>query len=164
MLEFFRTGNICNLLSIYIAAISVHETKADGPDQPLDIISQNLEFLQAVGFPRQSCRCGGGHHAYDLVRSPNTSLIGFYHTFEQDHQIYNRVMAEQMSFIESSGLMDMVQKIHLTYVGPQNHSLRMPTKSDKYLVHMSTIGMEERSLKLLHNHCVSNPQLSLIHI
>ena len=96
------------LLSIYIAAISVQETKADGQDQPLDIISQNLEFLQAVGFPRQSCRCGGGHHAYDLVRSPNTSLIGFYHTFEQDHQIYNRVMAEQMSFIESSGLMDII--------------------------------------------------------
>ena len=97
----------CALTSLAIAPIDGQETRM-GPDHSLDTISQNLEFLQAVGFPRQSCRCGGGHHAYDLVRSPNTSLIGFYHTFEQDHQIYNRVMAEQMSFIESSGLMDII--------------------------------------------------------
>jgi len=78
-----------------------------GPDHSLDTISQNLEFLQAAGFPRLSCSCGGHYES---------SLVGFYHAFEQNKSRFSSFIAEQKDIIESSALMNMVQKIHLTYI------------------------------------------------
>ena len=126
-------------------------------------ISQSRESLRAAGFPRPSCTCGDFNES-GPVQNPNSSLTGFYQTFEKDELIYNRIIAEQMNHLESSGLMKVIHKLHLNYVGPRNYSLKKSTNSKKIVVHKHSNGLEELSLQRLHKHCVRNPQDNVFYI
>ena len=151
---------ICTLISICVVDVTAQEKDQLGSVSSFQVISQNLELLQAAGFPRPSCKCG----VREPPRRSSAALVGFYHTFKNGDVLYNRIVAEQVNYIESSGLLDMTQKIHLTYVGPKHQTVQIPTTSEKFVIHRHSEGMETLSLKKLYDHCVSNEQDNVFYI
>ena len=136
------------------------------PSFSMRVNSKNVESLSTAGFPRPSCACSTFNESKS-VPNTNSKLVGFFQTFEKDESLYKRVVAEQINHLESSGLMNMIQKLHLTYVGPRTTSFKIPTNgtnSEKIVVYKHTKGMEELSLKLLYDHCVRTPQDSVFYI
>ena len=87
-------------------------------------------------------------------------IVGFFHLFEGDSELFNHIVEEQLASIDASGILDKSTFVTYAYFGPNHMSFRIPSASKKYLKSpmSNATGSEEDTLQLLHEHCVRHPQ------
>lgn len=119
------------------------------------VVQVSLKLLNASGFPRRWCRCE------DEISSTKEigPLVGFYHVFESDAELFQRVMAEQTNFIAESSLAGV--PVQVTYVGPNPQSFDVENFT---VVQAISAGTEKFSLKLLFDHCSAHLNNSVFYI
>ena len=123
-------------------------------------------LLESSGFPRSSCDCdtvAQSTHNFDALSG---ELVGFFNVFKKDAAVFNRVVSEQISMLESAGLVAATKEIHVVYIGPQSEKFQVNSTSLKFIVsHKSNAtGNEAVTLQLLHDHCKSNPEDRIFYI
>jgi len=87
-------------------------------------------------------------------------IVGFFNLFEKDSEVFSRIVHEQISFIESSGVLDRVAFILYVYFGPNYSEFVMPSTSQKYVKSpiSNATGEESDTLQLVHEHCLRHPE------
>ena len=119
------------------------------------VIQSGLRLLKASGFPRRWCRCEDENSSKREIGP----LVGFYHVFENDAELFGRVVAEQTDFISKSSLASV--PVQVTYVGPNPQSFDLENFT---VVQAVSAGTEKLTLKLLFAYCSVNQNHSVFYI
>ena len=119
---------------------------------------RNVErFLVKSGFPRAACECNTSETAA-FSTDAGGKLVGFYNVFKREEDFFERIIKEQVQFLEDSGLSAASQTINVVYFGPKLHSFSVPTNSSNFVISTksSSHGDERVTLQLLFDHCTKN--------
>ena len=103
----------------------------------------------------------------ERVASPHNSTqanidarrtVGFFNMFEGENDVFNRIVAEQLTSIDKSGVLNKIDFISYVYFGPNYLSFVMPSHSKKYVKSpvSNAAGNEIDTLELLHGHCIQH--------
>ena len=93
------------------------------------------------------------------LKDKEPRIVGFFNMFELNSTRFHEIIHEQVSFIDSSGILGRADSIQYLYFGPNHNSYTIPSASPKYVKsnRSSSAGGEADALELLHEHCALNP-------
>ena len=116
--------------------------------------------IYRFGFNSQKPILNTPGRKFDNPKTKNAvgKIIGFFHMFASDTSLLNDVIKEQVTSLDSSGILEKVDSIQYAYFGPNHESFRIPSDSYKYEKSSASdvFGTEPSTLTLLHKHCLRN--------
>jgi hypothetical protein len=139
------------------------------PSEFFPFLEESKDALIKAGFPRSSCDCNS-RQSTDPVDSWNGRIFGFFNIYKKNEASsffrFNRIVSEQLTALDESGLTAASSAINVVYFGPQPDRYQINSTSPQHILspNSNATGNEETTLQLLHDHCTAHPNDRVFYI
>ena len=154
---------VCNGIAVSLVLVLICTTELFHEDRIFYLTE--CETIVASSNDSQSNRTGSRSLGYksgpkaELHSANEGRIVGFFHLFEKNSDVFSRIVNEQVTYVNDSGVLDNIAFISYVYFGTNHVSFRIPSPSKKYIKSpkSNVSGNELDTLQLLYEHCVQHP-------